>query len=273
MINMKKRLIIIMLCLLGIPVWAKPQLKIIPLQHRFAEELLPVLQPLAGENGSVNAYGNQLVVNAEPAELATIEEVVRKLDVAKRNWRINVKQDRQGWHEDRHVDVAGSASKGNVRVQTPDAKRRMPRGATVTTDERHSTLSQTGDMTLNVLDGAEAFIIVGQQIPYTSYWITLTDRYAHVDQNTEWREVGAGFVVRPRQIGDIVDIEVTPRLSRPGGSGAIDFTELSTHVKVRPGEWVDLGGVLGSRDEVSRAIISHGSSQGSSATRLRIKVE
>jgi type II secretory pathway component GspD/PulD (secretin) len=249
---MKIRLVIVMLCLLASPAWARPQFKILSLQHRFAEELLPGLQPLVGANGSINAYGNQLIINAEPEELANIEQAVRSLDIVKRNWRINIQQGMQGSYQGRQVEIAGRASPG----------------VTVIANDRSHLFSRSGDMTLNVLDGSQAYISVGQEIPYTSYWVNLTQRYASIAQNTEWHEVGTGFVVSPRQIGEMVDIEVTPRLSHPGGNGVIDFTELSTHVRAQPGEWVDLGGMLGRRDEVSRAILS-----GCTATGLRIKVE
>lgn len=263
-----------MFCLLAMPAWAQPQLKIIALQHRFAEDILPALQAQVGPGSSVNAYGNQLIVNAEPAEIANIEETVRQLDVERRNWRISVNNGDREWRQNRRFDVSGSAGNGKVRVLVPNGQGRITNnGVTVAADERDIQQSQSGSMTLNVMDDSPAFISVGQLIPYTGYWVDLTQRYAQGGQTTNWQEVATGFVVRPRQIGDMVDVEVTPRLAQPGGNGAVDFTSLSTHVRARPGEWLDLGGLLGSRDEVSRAILGQGGDQGSRALHLKIKVE
>lgn len=63
----------------------------------------------------------------------------------------------------------------------------------------------------------------------------------------------------PRYIGDEVELEVTPKISRLNQAGAIEFEQLSTIVRVRPGQWFDLGGTLQARDAVSRAILSSGS--------------
>ena len=270
---MKLRMLMLSVCLLALPAWAKPQLRIIPVQHRLAEELLPALQPLVGPGGSVNAFGNQLIVNAEPGELATVEDALRRLDVAARSWRITVSHDAQGWRSDSRVGVAGSAGSRNAKVRVPDVAGHVPDGIEIAASERSRSWSQGGTMTLTVLDGMQAFISVGQQTPYSSHWVMLTRRYAQVVQMTDWREVSTGFMARPRQIGDKVDIEITPRLAQAGGEGAVDFTALATHIQVRPGEWVDLGGLLGNRDELTRAILSHGHEQGGNAADLRIMVE
>lgn len=265
-------MLMLSVCLLALPAWAEPQLRIIQLQHRFAAELLPALQPLVGTGSSVGAFGSQLIVNAEPGELATVEETVRRLDVAQRNWRIQVSHEAQGWRSGGGMGIAGSAG-NKARVRVPDAAGHVPQGIEIAASEHSRNWTQDGAMTLSVLDGMQAFISVGQQMPYSSYWVMLTRRYAQVVQLTDWREVSTGFMVRPRQIGDKVDIEITPRLAQAGGDGAIDFTALSTHIQVRPGEWVDLGSLLGNRDELTRAILSRGREQGGNAASLRIMVE
>ncbi len=269
---MKYRVMALLLCLLALPAWGRPQLKIIQLQYRFAADLLPALQPLVSQGGSVSAFGNQVIVNAEPAEIANIEETLRRLDIEQRNWRITVSHDAQGWRSGGQASVSGSAGH-DPRVRIPDANGRASPGVEVGIDEHSRTWAPGGEMSLNVLDGAEAFLSVGQQLPYSSYWVTLAQRYAHVQEAVDWHEVSTGFVVRPRQISDRVDLEIMPRLMQAGGSGAIDFTALATHLQVRPGEWADLGAMLGSRDDVSRAILSRGGERGGDGSSLRIKVE
>lgn len=251
---------------------AAPQFKIITLQHRFAEELLPTVQPLAGERGTVSAFSNQLIINAEPDAVATIEEVVRQMDVERRNWRITVGNTGTGSRSDTQTGVSGEVGR-DVRVAVPDKRGRTRRGVNVELDERTRSWTQSGSMEIQTLDGEPAYIRVGQEIPYTATWIDLTRRHARVVQDVQWRDVSTGFSVRPRQIGDRVDLEVIPRLSAPGGHGTIDFTELATHIQARPGEWVDLGSMLSSRDEVSRAILQSGDGSRKSSMQLRIKVE
>lgn len=256
------------------PAWARPQLKIIPLQHRLAEEMVPTLQALVGPGSSVNAYGSQVIVNAEPSEIANIEETIRQLDVERRSWRISVSNGNQEWQQSRRIGASGSAGNGNVRILVPNGQGRViNNGVIISGNDSEAQHSQSGSMTLNALDGAPAYISVGQLVPYSGYWVDLTNRYARGVQTTGWQDVTTGFTVKPRQIGDKVDVEITPRVAQPGGNGSIDFTSLSTHVQVRPGEWVDLGGMLNSRDEVSRAILGQGNERGERSTSLRIKIE
>jgi hypothetical protein len=78
--------------------------------------------------------------------------------------------------------------------------------------------------------------------------------------------------VRPRPIGDEVELEITPRVASLSG-GVIAFEALATTVRVRPGQWVDLGGTMQSRDDVSRQIFSTRASNGRDDSQLWIKVE
>lgn len=262
----------LLLALMTSAATAAPQFKIITLQHRFAEELLPVLQPLAGRNGTVNAFSNQLIVNAEPDALASIESAVRMLDVERRNWHITVSNNAASNRDSSRMGVSGEIGH-DVSVGVPDSQGRMRRGINIELEENQRQRSESGSMDLRTLDGEAAFIRVGQEIPYTTYWVELCRRYAKVSQNTQWRDVSVGFAVRPRQIGEKIDLEITPRLSAPGQNGVIDFTEMATHIQARPGEWVNLGGLLSGRNEVNQAILGRDQANGSTSSSLHIKVE
>jgi hypothetical protein len=251
---------------------AAPQFKIITLQHRFAEELLPVLQPLAGRNGTVSAFSNQIIVNAEPDALASIEATAQMLDVERRNWHITVSNATTGNQAGSRVSASGEIGH-DVRVGVPDSRGRTHRGVDIELKANQRQWSESGSMDLRTLDGEAAFIRVGQEIPYSTYWVELSRRYARVAQDTQWRDVSVGFAVRPRQIGEKIDLEITPRLSAPGQNGVIDFTEMTTHIQARLGEWVDLGGMLSGRNEVNRAILRGDQANDSTSTSLRIKVE
>ena len=152
---------------------------------------------------------------------------------------------------------------------------RSPRGAgaNVEIGKGSSHIRQRGSEFVTAMDGADAFIRVGQSVPYTQQWAVFTQRYAHAGQTTEFRDITTGFAVRPRYIGDEVELEIMPRIARLNSSGFIDFEELATTVRLAPGEWFDLGGSMQNRDEVSRAIFANYRASGSQNSTLRIKVE
>lgn len=253
-------------------VCAAPQLKIITLQHRFAEDLLSVIQPLAGPSGTVSGFNNQLIINAEPSAMADIEAALQSLDVQRRNWRITLSNRASNTRSETQTGVSGEIGR-DVRVSVPDSRGQTRRGVNVALNERTQSWTQSGSMELQTMDGETAYLRIGKQIPYTETWIEMTRRHVRVVQDIHWRDVTTGFIVRPRLIGTQVDLEITPRLSALDNDGNIDFTELATHIRITPGEWIDLGGMLSSHDEVSHAILHKGDGSQQSSMQLRIKID
>lgn len=251
--------------------WAEDEFKIITLRHRFAQDLLPTMQPMVGEGGSASAIDNHLMIRATPERMQAIEQVIATLDTERKNVRITVSHNNDSQNQRDRVGVSGRVRSGDVEVEIPPGT--VVDGVRVDVDSRRSSGSQRGSEFVSVLDGERAFILVGQSVPYTQQWVTLTQHYLTVQQTTEFIDISTGFAVRPRYIGGQVELEITPRIAGLNRAGFIDFEELSTVVRVTPGQWFDLGGTMQSRDDVSRAILSRQSGSGSRNTGLAIKVD
>lgn len=246
--------------------------KMITLQHRLAQDVLPVVQAMVGEGGTASAIDNHLVIRTTPERLAAIEEAIAKLDVTPRNVRIEISHDSSLARDETHAGISGRGRIGRGEVIAGD---HAPAGNGIRLDigQGSSHMEQHGSEFVTVMDGARAFIRVGQSVPFTQQWAVFTQRYAHIGQATGFRDVTTGFAVVPRYIGDEVEVEITPRIARLNGSGTVDFEELSTTLRVRPGQWFDLGGTMQSRDEVSRAILNSGSDTSAGSTGLMLKVD
>lgn len=274
---MKIRLLVLLAAMLHawsvMPIHAaQNELKTITLKHRFADELLPMVQPLVGPGGTANGMNNLLIIRTTPERLAEIEQVVNELDVMRRNIRIEVSHDSSLQSTDRRIAAGGRGRVGDTEIVIGEPGRRS-QGARVEIGQGSSRISRQGSQFLTVMDGGDAFIEVGQSIPYTQQWAVFTQRYAQIQQTTEFQDITTGFAVSPRYIGDEVEVEITPRIARLGRGGGIDFEELSTRVRVRPGEWFDLGGTMAGSDEVSRAILQSASGTTTQSSSLMIKVE
>ena len=266
---MRRLLTFVLLILACSSANAQTEFKMITLQHRFAQDLLPIVQPMVGGDGNASAIDNHLLIRAAPERMAAIEQVVATLDVSRKNVHITVSHDDISQSQRNRVGVTGRGRVGNVEVQLPQGARD---GVRLDIDSGSNSASQQGSEFVTVLDGERAFIRVGQSVPFTQQWVQLTQRYPSVQQSTEFRDITTGFAVRPRYIGDQLELEITPRIARLNNAGFIDFEELSTIVRVAPGQWFDLGGNMQSRDEVSRAILSQQQGADGRATRLMIKV-
>lgn len=275
--NQMKRQLLVLLCALACMLFSfssfagQNALKMITLKHRMAEDMLPIVQPMVGPEGTASAMNNVLIIRTTPERLAEIEQVVSRLDITQRNIRIEVSHGSSMRRESGRLSAGGRGRAGDTEIVIGSPGHRN--GVHIDGDRDSSRRSRQGSQYLTVMDGASAFIAVGQSVPYTQQWAVYTQRYASIQQTTEFRDITTGFEVRPRYIGDEVEVEITPRIASLNANGTIDFETLSTRIRVKPGEWFDLGSTMQSRDEVSSAILSSGFDNASETSALMIKVD
>ena len=258
------------------PVLAETEFKIISLQHRFASDLLPNITPMVGLDGTATGMNNQLILRAQPERMREIEALIEKLDAARVNRRITVSNSLQQNSQTSTTEASGTVlldtgRSGNVTIS--NSRRTQSNGGRLIVERNTSSTRQTGNQFINVLDGERAFISSGQIVPFTQEWVSITRRYVQIERFTDWREVTTGFAVRPRTIGNQVELEITPRISSMNQQGFIDFNELSTIVSLNIGEWLDIGGTMQNKDEISRKILGSQSVSNSQNSRLLIKVD
>lgn len=270
MINIK-RLTFIALILL--PFWAQAEIefKIITLQHRFASDLLPIIEPLVGAEGTATGIRNQLILRASPERMREIESAVAQLDVARVNRRITINNSNNTRSQQVGVEGRGVIRRGNVTIGND--RHSKPNSGNIEITSNSNNTQQNSSQFLNVLDGEQAFIRVGQSVPFTQEWITITSQYTQISRTTGWQDISTGFAVRPRTIGNQVELEITPRIAQQNNQGFIDFEELSTMLRVSLGEWVDIGGTMQNHDDVSRKILGLQSSSSEQRSNLTIKVD
>jgi hypothetical protein len=265
-----RKLLLIFLTL-SFSAFADTEFKIITLQHRFASDLLPIIEPMVGVDGAATGMNNQLILRANPDRMREIEETVSKLDAARVNRKISVKTSNSMQSQREQVEASGTARVGKVTVSNDTHAK--PNSGRVEVESSGRSSSQKANQFINVLDGERAFIRVGQIVPFTSEWITLTRRYIHIERTTDWREIRTGFAVRPHTIGNQVELEITPRIARPNSQGFVDFEELTTVVRVALGNWVDIAGTMQTNDEVSRKILGMQSNASQQNSSLMVKVD
>lgn len=247
--------------------------KIFTLQHRFAEEVLPTIQAVIGNHGTASAIQNQLIVRTDSKTMAEVEQTITTLDTARENFTISVKRQNNVTGTSRNTAIKGRTRIGNVAIQTGNDARSDRNGIQIGLEDNQTSSRQSSQQFIRVTDGAPAYISVGESIPYTSEWVMLTRRYAVRQVSTEFVDIGTGFTVRARGIGSQVELEITPTFSSLQQNGRIEFEQLSSTVRAQRGEWVNLGGMMQDKDEVSRAILASSSGQSSQNNQLFIRVE
>jgi len=171
--------------------------------------------------------------------------------------------------------VRGSATIGSGDVQV--GVNRPPAGesgATVITRSRSVQTDQQNTSSIRALEGTEAYISIGQSVPFTSGTVT-TGRYPPVvQQSTSFRDVTSGFYATARVSGDLVTLEISSRQQayRPRDE-TIDIKGATSVVTGRLGEWMELGAVREAQSGSSSGLLVWGRHTGSSEYSARVKVD
>jgi type II secretory pathway component GspD/PulD (secretin) len=226
---------------------------------------------------------NRVIIRTTPQNLAELRQVLDMVDTAPRRLMISVRQDAAGLDTRDEAELSGSIGTGNARATVPGSG--SSEGANVVIrrgDDRAkarvlSSRSASNDrsvQTLQVTEGGEAWINVGQSVAVDGGSLTISPLGAQVTQSTQYRDVGTGFRVKPRVNGSNVTLEIsTQRDTVSGDTRNFDVQRVDTVVSGRLGEWMELGGVAQQSTRSDRGTISRSTSMGSDNRSVYLKVD
>lgn len=231
-------------------------LEIIPLQYRNADEIIPIIQPLISQGGSVTGINNQLIVKTTATNLGEIKQILAEIDKAARRLLITVKQDIDGEINTQEDGVSGRYSQGDVSVSSKN-RGDNNHGLVLSAEDdegnkiRYRNLSTRSDLDdrntfqVQTVDGKAAYIQTGQQVPIANRNAYVTNGGVVVQDTVEYHDVSSGFYVLPRVNGDRVTLLVAPQLSRvtPNQGAVFEVQNAETTTIGRLGEWLQIGGI------------------------------
>lgn len=263
-----RRLLVVLLMLSATRALAA--IEIIQLNHRMADELLPMARSVIGDDGRINAYGNQLIVNAPVAQLQELRELLKQLDTPPRRLLITVDSGAAGAGEWRGYAVDDSVGAGDVEVQAGRGQTHGENRVRIlnrSTDSWGDALQQ-----IQVTEGYPALIQTGQSMPVHNIQVGL---YGQVYHEPHYRDVTRGVYVTARISGDIVHITLNSNNDRldPSHPGVIDIQTLNTQVSGRLGEWIYLGNASQSRQSDHQKLLRQHFDSTRQELSMRLKVE
>lgn len=260
--------------------------RIVQLKHRAADEVVPILQPLLEPGGRISGQQYQLFVRTSDRNFAEIERILKEIDTPLRNLRIAVRHADSNQVNTREQSLSADQNLGNnTRIILSPANpsqgglvvRRAGTAGTMQyhTERRTVVRSRDGSQFVTVVEGQRAYIAVGVELPQVQSYLVFAGRHLTVASGITYRTVSTGFEVLPRVQGSDVDLEITPRVAflSDQGSQQVSFSEMSTHVRVKIGEWVDLGGALSNASQVGRMILGDRSSESQEQSSLQVRVD
>lgn len=247
---------------------AAPRTEVIPLDYGMAEDILPAVQPLLRNDERASAYGNQLIIRAEPERLQEIRALLAVLDRRPAQLRISVANTGTSTGSERGYRVDGRirSGAGDIVVGQPG---RTNQARVI---RRETTGANDGVRVIVANEGYPVLIQTGQSIPLTS---STTNIYGQVMRQTQYHDVTSGFYATVRLHGDRATITLSANNDRLSASGrdVIDVQRTDTVISARLGEWVTVGGLddLDSRQDsdIGRRTITRSAAQQS----VRLMVE
>jgi hypothetical protein len=281
---MKRALLGLALLSWGAATPAAPMvMEVLPLHHRLAEEVIPVLRPLMPAQATLSGLGNQLIVRTTPDNLAEIKALLGSLDRAPQRLLITVRQDLATASTAREQALSGHYRDGDVAGALEDpgrgGARVTVRGADGSISYRdldtRSSEGSRNEHRLQALEGRPAYISTGQSIPIPERTVWATPHGAVAQESVYYRDVASGFYVVPRLSGDLVHLDIHPRLEGldPHNPGVIDTRSLATTVSGRLGEWIALGGLDQSEARDTRILAGRARGHAGAQGQIWVKVE
>jgi hypothetical protein len=228
--------------------WAQHALEIIPLRHRTAEQVVPVLQPLLEPGGTLSGSRGQLFLRASPANVAEIRRALEAIDRPARRLQILVRLDDAHERSRRALGASGTIGSGGSHVD-------------ITAIDSRRSAAERVDQRVQVMEGGRAMIFTGASQP------------ARVQGGTYIQETASGFEVVPRLSGSSVTLEIYQQRETLGPGRTIQGQRIDTAVTARLGEWTEIGGTSSGASADERGIGSAGRAVQSGARRVWVKVE
>jgi type II secretory pathway component GspD/PulD (secretin) len=260
------------------------ELEVITLKYRTAQDVLPIVQPFVNQRGgTVSGMQNQLIVRTTRANLAEVRQILAGIDTLPRRLIVTVKQD-TGLSAIQHsAELSGNATIGKVQLNVPPTGRdgrglvvERQQGGTSVRAQAQSNESRGNENTvqeLQVLEGSQAFIRVGQSVPVPQQTVVTNSQGTQRMETVQFRDINSGFYVKPRVSGDLVTLEVSPQRETAGAGGSVNTQRVSSVVSGRLGEWIELGGIVQNRMQQNSEIASRDSERNVDQRNIYIKVE
>lgn len=259
-------------------------LEVIDLKYRSAEQIVPMLKPLLAPGGTISSLQNRVILRTTPQNMAELKKVLDAVDTMPKRLVISVRQEAVGTGLANEAEVSGSIGAGDARATVPGS--RSQQGGTVVIRKgdnvvrgrvisSQSAATDRGVQTVQVLEGNEATIRIGQSVPIRSQNVIQTPQGTQISQSVEYRDADTGFRVRPRVNGDRVTLEINSRrdtLADPN-SQTFDVQRVDTVVSGKLGEWMEIGGMDQNRVQNEGGTISRRTGSVSDDRKVFLKVD
>jgi type II secretory pathway component GspD/PulD (secretin) len=236
----------------------------IQLQHRPAEDVIPIVEPMLGADDAISGQGFKIFLRSSPQTLARVREMVEDLDIPAKILQVSVFQGSARDLGEPGISADVQIERGDAGVDVGNGRdNNVEAGGSVTYSTSDGSVSLNGISTqkslrdnpihqVRVVEGTEAYIETGERIPY--FYGAWKGRRGY-GGSIDYKDAMTGFYVLPRIRGDNVILEVSPFKSSQSNTDGdnIDTQSAGTTVTGRIGEWLLVGGITEQLEQAQSA--------------------
>lgn len=208
------------------PAGAQTVLESVKLHYVSGERAASQLQPLLAEGEAVIPARGEVLLNAQPANLARYRDVIAALDVPQRLWRIEV---RQG--DPDAMKASDYAASGDVTVAS-----RGQSGVVIVGEAQGGAGQRILSQSLQLVEGATAGVSLGNARPLR---LLQGNAQGTLSESDVTIAAQSGFALTPHSLpnGAGLRLDIAPRLALLAARAHAGVIAHSS-IELSPGQWV-----------------------------------
>lgn len=268
-------------------------LDVINLQHRTADEIIPIIQPFLIPEAAVTSRGYKLIIKSTPENLEQVKKIIAEVDAGLRQLTITVSigQHTTQVENKTQAQIMAELNNSGSQVQLDsgeifdsDTVGAIVRGekktdkskVTAKIKTRNTTTKRSKPVyqTVRSSEGKWATIRAGQSIPIIQ---RTRNPDGTVTQTVRYRGATTGFKILPRiQPDNKVALYIRPHQVNVStqGDGSFDVSKMETNIVGNLGEWIQLGSLqaLSNSQTITNAGSVHTRNQRNDSVSVKIEL-
>lgn len=223
-----------------------------------ADELASILRTLAGDEGSISVYQDQLIIRASAHMMPLLREQLAKLDRPLKTLRISVR--RAAAQQTRQQATQAQLS---IQQQGSSSQTRI----TLAAAAQDSAQDKAQGYSISAEEGSTVTLYTGSSQPYL-----VSTASGQLAQQFQPIESGITLTPRLREDGRI-QLAIAVQQAQPlGAGGAFQQERSESQLSLRPGEWTALS-ALGEIRQIQRNSAGHYQAHTANTMAVEVRIE
>ncbi|MCP4714045.1 MAG: hypothetical protein GY868_02925, partial [Deltaproteobacteria bacterium] len=182
------------------------------LAYRSPADVLPAVHSMLSPSGEAVADEptRSIIVTDSIDRIRTIRSLLPELDRPGRMLTVRVRFREETDERGRSIAAEADIAVGDGRLSFG---RHEGQGTGLRLQTDRSVQHRTNQSLVRVMSGSRASFFCGRDVPFRERWLRLSRRYAAGFETVVFKRVDTGFSVSPVLAGQLVHVDVTPRIS------------------------------------------------------------